>query len=429
MKTPLLCLFIAASLWADDVADPGITAREKLWIASKIYAAIESRFGHWQAIPEFDLDKAYQLYLDSIATTTSRRDFDLSTFEFMAQLRNGHTGFWDKWLFENNPPPGFYLSLERGTWVVQGSWRAGLVPGDIVVSIDGKPTGAFITDRMKYVAASSESARRNNVFFFGPLWPQKFSLALADGRRVDIDRMQKLSSSTGPQRGKAPEGIAYFHIPSFSDPKNEADAIAFVREHKDASVILVDVRGNGGGSTPSKLIRALMDRPWRDWIESTSVLFPLFRTYGEFFSPKDAEKDPRGQGYFEAFSQYFKHPYLMLPPSMVQPESVLFTGRLIVLTDGGCGSACEDFVMPLKFSGRATVVGETTFGSSGQPYIYEFGNGMGFRVSTKRMYFPDGSEFEGVGIKPNIEVVPTAADIKAGRDPVLAKAVELARRE
>ena len=46
--------------------------------------------------------------------------------------------------------------------------------------------------------------------------------------------------------------------------------------------------------------------------------------------------------------------------------------------------------MPLKFSGRATVVGETTYGSSGQPYIYDFHNGMGFRVSTKRMYFPDG---------------------------------------
>ena len=82
--------------------------------------------------------------------------------------------------------------------------------------------------------------------------------------------------------------------------------------------------------------------------------------------------------------------------------------------------------MPLKYSGRATVVGETTAGSSGQPYIYDFGNGMLFRVGTKRMYFPDGSEFEGVGIKPDIEVIPTPADIKAGRDPVLERAVALA---
>ena len=68
--------------------------------------------------------------------------------------------------------------------------------------------------------------------------------------------------------------------------------------------------------------------------------------------------------------------------------------------------------MPLKTSGRATVFGERTFGSSGQPYIVNFENGMGFRVSTKRMYLPDGSEFEGVGIKPDVEVVQPPAATK-----------------
>jgi carboxyl-terminal processing protease len=104
-------------------------------------------------------------------------------------------------------------------------------------------------------------------------------------------------------------------------------------------------------------------------------------------------------------------------------------GRVILIADSTCGSACEDFVMPLKYSGRATIVGETTNGSSGQPYMYDFGNGMMFRVGTKRMYFPDGAEFEGVGIKPDIEVSPTPADIKADRDPVLERAVALARAQ
>ena len=47
-------------------------------------------------------------------------------------------------------------------------------------------------------------------------------------------------------------------------------------------------------------------------------------------------------------------------------------------------SASEDFVSPLKFSGRGTIVGEATFGSSGQPYIYDFGNGMTLRIGAKR---------------------------------------------
>jgi len=97
-----------------------------------------------------------------------------------------------------------------------------------------------------------------------------------------------------------------------------------------------------------------------------------------------------------------------------------------LLVDGFCNSACEDFVEPFKTSGRALLVGETTNGSSGQPYLFDFGNGMSFRVSSKRYYLPDGSAFEGVGMKPDVEVKPTLEDWKAGRDPVFEKAIELA---
>jgi carboxyl-terminal processing protease len=317
--------------------------------------------------------------------------------------------------------------------VVQRSGRPGLEPGDVVVAIDGKPTGDFVAERMKYMTASSDRGRRTHVFFFSPLWPQQFEVTLAGGRRVQIDRSREPVASGASRiwvfapRGHAPDDVAYLPIPTFDDPRQEQNAVAFLKTHKDAPAVIIDLRGNGGGSTPEALIRAIMDRPWPGWIESTSVLFPLFRTYGERFSPKNAATNPRGEGYLEAFAEYFSHPYMMLPEPLHPPENPVYTGRVILIADLTCGSACEDFVMPLKYSGRATVVGETTGGSSGQPYICYFGNGMMFRVGTKRMYFPDGSEFEGVGIKPDIEVSPTPADIKTGRDPVLERAVALAR--
>jgi carboxyl-terminal processing protease len=37
--------------------------------------------------------------------------------------------------------------------------------------------------------------------------------------------------------------------------------------------------------------------------------------------------------------------------------------------------------------------------------------------------FPDGREFVGVGFKPDVEVKPSVADIRAGRDVVMARAV------
>jgi C-terminal processing protease CtpA/Prc len=41
--------------------------------------------------------------------------------------------------------------------------------------------------------------------------------------------------------------------------------------------------------------------------------------------------------------------------------------------------------------------------------------------------YPDGREFVGVGIIPDVEVHPTAADIAAGHDVVLEKGLEVLR--
>jgi len=169
-------------------------------------------------------------------------------------------------------------------------------------------------------------------------------------------------------------------------------------------------------------LRAIMDRPYRDWMQASAMSIGLFATYGELYRsliPKDA--DPRLRGYHEGFSEYFERPYFMTPGVLKQPENPVYRGPIFILQDRYCGSACEDFVMPLKTSRRATVFGERTFGSSGQPYMVNFENGMSFRVSTKRMYLPDGSEFEGVGIKPDVEVVPSPA---ATTDVILGAALD-----
>jgi C-terminal processing protease CtpA/Prc len=43
-------------------------------------------------------------------------------------------------------------------------------------------------------------------------------------------------------------------------------------------------------------------------------------------------------------------------------------------------------------------------------------------VGSKHEMFPDGSPFEGVGIRPDVEVAPSVDDIRAGRDVVLEAA-------
>jgi C-terminal processing protease CtpA/Prc len=78
-----------------------------------------------------------------------------------------------------------------------------------------------------------------------------------------------------------------------------------------------------------------------------------------------------------------------------------------------------------KNSARGKIVGEASGGSTGQPLFFELPGGGNARVCTKRDTYPDGTEWVGNGIAPDILVRPTVADIRAGRDTVLERALEL----
>ncbi len=83
--------------------------------------------------------------------------------------------------------------------------------------------------------------------------------------------------------------------------------------------------------------------------------------------------------------------------------------------------------MPFSISAKAVLVGETTGGSSGQPRFTDWGNGMSLWVGARRQWFPDGREFEGVGIAPDVAIDLTAADYDPGApDRVLLCAQDIA---
>ena len=119
-------------------------------------------------------------------------------------------------------------------------------------------------------------------------------MTLGSGKQIKVDR-----SLISTQRPKSQtEGIwikegevAYIRIPSFEDHEYEDKAIEFIDLFKEAKSIIIDLRDNDGGLIPYKLIRNLMDRPYRFWSESTPVSFGLFKNYGEQAFKEDEERD------------------------------------------------------------------------------------------------------------------------------------------
>jgi carboxyl-terminal processing protease len=423
----LTCAALPAASAAAQQADT-VPLAGRAWVASKMYEAVQLHFGHWQGVSSLNVDSTYRAYLDEALASTDRRAFDLASLAFLAALQNGHSNFNDSWLWQRHGQPlGFRVMRLGGAWVVRDSRVEGLGPGDVIRAVDGTAVDAFLAARVRYSHGSSDAARLAGVFRLPFLFPPQLTLTLGDGRTVRVVR----GAAGGPERTRQPTldsltlagGVPCLAIRSFDQPATEQAAVGFLKAHAAAPAMVIDVRQNGGGTTPELLIHALMDRPYAEWTEATTMsvaLFGAYRQIQDMTSPNALSDYARG--YIDALGA-FDRTMLTTLGRTVQPQQPVFTGRLAVLIDGGCASACEDFVMPLKTGHRAVLVGSTTYGSTGQPYMFDFGNGMSFRVSTKRTSFPDGSPFEGVGVRPDVPVEPTPADLRVGRDPVLARAL------
>ena len=79
--------------------------------------------------------------------------------------------------------------------------------------------------------------------------------------------------------------------------------------------------------------------------------------------------------------------------------------------------------MSFDVAKRGILVGSSTAGSTGQPLSFAMPGGGTARICAKRDMYPDGREFVGRGIAPDIAVSMTAADLRAGKDPTLDRAV------
>lgn len=111
----------------------------------------------------------------------------------------------------------------------------------------------------------------------------------------------------------------------------------------------------------------------------------------------------------------------------VSRKGRLLTQPVAVLINKGSASASEIVAGALKVRGRATVVGETSFGKGSVQERIELPNNAGLHVTTAKWILPDGSWINEVGVTPDVEVVddPNTPEV----DEQLEKAIEILKSQ
>ena len=165
----------------------------------------------------------------------------------------------------------------------------------------------------------------------------------------------------------------------------------FAKEFEDKGInkVILDLRGNGGGyvSAAQDLLSL--------WINGNKILVQKSAHFGNTTTSTSSGK------------------------------AILEDMKTIVLVNGSSASASEIVAGALQDYGKATIVGEKTYGKGVVQNLFDLSGGTVLKVTTAEWYTPKDRSINGEGITPDVVVERSYEDINAMRDPQLDKAKEL----
>lgn len=286
--------------------------------------------------------------------------------------------------------------------------RSGLKPGFIIQSINDKTIAEILTPleeklgRRKNTLAQKE-IQRNRILLTaisGKIGSSVKIEALNKKNKLQVFQIERVAftgemspalAGLPPQRivfeqKRIVKNIGYIRFNMWLLPQMVKLREA-IRNFQDAKGLIIDLRGNPGG------IGAM-----------TQGLAGLFVT----------EETSLGTS-----KNRFQETQLS-----VYPQDNPFSGRLLILTDSGTGSASEVFTAGMQGIKRAKVVGTTSAGAVLPAIIEKLPTGAKFLYATSDYRSPGNILVEGRGVKPDVEVKLTRKTLLQGRDLQIETAIK-----
>jgi carboxyl-terminal processing protease len=255
--------------------------------------------------------------------------------------------------------------------------KAGVHPGDLLDTVDGKPVRNASLWRVKGALDGPEGSHVTVILFRG-----------GDEKRVSLS-IPRARFSAPALATRWDKDVAVVTVPAF----NHATADGLRRAIEDANRrgtqrMVVDVRGAIGGEIS-------------DAVPAAS-LFAGKGTVAKVVARKVA-----------------------LPPLESTGER-LWKGRTVVLTDDSTGGAAEVFAAALHDRADATTVGETTVGMAIVQRQVPTQSGGSLYMTVGRYLSPSGTPLGGKGLAPDDRVIVFPGEPGA-KDAILERGLEVAR--
>lgn len=436
----------------------GWTKEQRLYALSKFWMEAKYNFVYMSKIGANRWDSLYNAYIPKAIKDQNDYEFYRLMCRFCAFLNDGHTSVMINRPFNiitNYFADGWYLSTEYvdGKILVTevSKEKTKEVPlGSEIIELNGLPIKESLKMECAHQFASTDMValkRAGQQLLRGlEFSTYKIKFRTPGGKEKDVtlhheyldgyDKLEivKLHPEEKSDKNKNflfkwyPKDVAYLKIGTFMRGRGVEEGIknALPELQKRAKKIIIDLRDNEGGNSgfaATIMGHFISGERASDGRWSTPTYNAAFASWGKSLQPKDTINNPELKTFYLHYHNLAMHDgglsnYTF---SANHPRVVVPT---LILTNYKTGSSCENLLVMADGQKHIKTIGETTSGSTGNPIGYTLIPGMFCKICTIENLYPDGREFVGIGIKPDIEIRETVENFIKGKDYVLEAALK-----
>ena len=414
------------------------TPAEKVWGLMTIWAQTKFAFPHRDRLQNLDWDNKVQEFIPKVLSANNLDSYYRVLMELTALLRDSHTEVippWGRFTPGFDIPPieikvindKFFIIRTGNTDEIKNN---NIQPGMEILEVgEGIPVQRFFEENvLKYHSRGSKHANETVLLYYLFYGPQESKVKLKvkdlDEKVRIVELTRNASSAENPpfmysfvkysfansiEHRILPGGILYVNLPNFQseNPKIRDNFLKLIDETDLTAIkgMIIDVRYNLGGSHDilhpivSSLIDSTVRTPTNHYLEYAGALFAGGEKQSFTWKSRDWSVLPR--------------------------KGKRYSGPLAILVGSYTHSSGEDLVIELSQRSNCVTIGQKTAGGAGGRYTFSLPGGGKFTMSTFKATYPDGKEYMGTGIQPDIEIYPDLNDTIRGNDIVLEKAKQV----
>lgn len=314
--------------------------RDSLKNFANVYAIVEQNYAEPITGEKAD-DVIYDGAIPGMLRTLDPHSsfYDPKAYAAMRENQSGHY-YGVGMVIQQQGDKVFVIMPYEGT----PSYRAGIHPGDVITSIDGKGTEGWSSDQVaKALKGPKGTHVQVTMTRIGESKPLQFDLVRDEIPHPSVDLAYEIHP-----------GVGYIHITDFQDEDTGKEFAAALKNFGNMKGLVIDLRGNPGG-----------------------LLSQAVDVCDQLLAKGQVIVSQRGRAY----------------PDQVYTATHGNSSKdfpIVVLVNRNTASAAEIVSGALQDHDRALIVGQTTFGKGLVQTVYNLSQDTGLALTTYHYYTPSG---------------------------------------